>query len=143
MPFQLAKGHFGAKVALMKITLDLKGTSATAIMTTLKLRQAELEEELADVNSALQQLEKLGNLPLPEKTEGGNVKHGQTEKAVMDYLITVASPYEASEEQLTEHLGTTRTTTRRALMKLVQEGKIRRTTNGNWIIKQGPIETHT
>lgn len=127
----------------MKITLDLKGTSAEAISQTLRIRRDQLQDELASIDDALAQLSKIADMPKPEQTDTGRLKHGETEKAVLEYLKRAVIGWEVNQEELMQRLGTSHTSTFRALKKLESEGKIRRGPKGNWVLANDHLDADT
>ena len=103
------------------INLDLSKTSATAVTLSLKIERDRLKTELESVERAIAQLEKVSELEMPEQTDSGRIKHGETRRAVMDYLLTVASPYAATLEEIVQGLGTAQSTTYKALKSMEEE----------------------
>jgi hypothetical protein len=119
----------------VKVTLDFKSNAASsAMLASLLTTQAKLKSELADVEQAIEQLQKLPDVSLPERTERGNAKHGQTTKAIFEYMIKVAGFYQVPQEKIMEDLKTSPSTTYRSLKALEDWGAIRRTDDGEWVM---------
>jgi len=116
----------------MKITLDLKGTSASAITTTLEERRKELRNELEGIEAALRQLRAFDVMPKPERGED-RLRHGEALEAIHTYLMTVTAPWGAPIEQIMNDLKIPRTSAYRALKKLQEDRKIVLATNRHWV----------
>jgi Fic family protein len=114
----------------MKITLDVTGTTGSAIATALAVRKEQLEAELAEINANLDQLKKMADI------EPVETKHGETDKAVRDFMIQNGR-YSVSVEEIVDALGISTATVYRALKKLKAEKAIVQLVDKDWMLNAG------
>jgi hypothetical protein len=114
----------------MKITLDVSGTSGSAIAKALILRKEQLEAELAEINANLDQIKKVADVELPD------TRHGEMDKAVLSFIIQ-NGPYSVSVEQIVEGLGTSTATAYRTLKKLKADKAIVQLADKTWMLNSG------
>ncbi|MGA2692623.1 MAG: helix-turn-helix domain-containing protein [Opitutaceae bacterium] len=120
------------------INIDLSRTSASAVLTTLRIRRGELERELAEVVKGIGQLETitLGQPSEPKMDDRGN--YTVAEKAIRKQLIQTL-PWGATAAEIVDETGVSRATVYRLLNAMKDDGEVLQSEDGHWILVSGYI----
>jgi uncharacterized membrane protein len=124
---------------MANLDYDVGKQTNDALIAALKVERALHQKEVENIDRALAQLEKLSAVPRPERTAAGNIRHGETERAVLDYLVRVAAPMAAKRVEIMNALGTSSTTTYRALKTLEKAGAVEELEDGTWLPVSAPV----
>ena len=115
------------------IQFDVKGTTASAVLQTLRFRASELEKELAEIKRGIEQLERVAASAEGQTQDFRRGNYTVAERKIRDQLIETV-PWGATAAEITEATGVSRATVYRLLNAMKNDGEVMQAENGNWLL---------
>jgi sugar-specific transcriptional regulator TrmB len=114
------------------VKFDLSQTTASAVLTTLRIRKGELERELAEVDKGINQLESIAGAP-SEPVAPSRENYTVAEKAIRSHLIRTI-PWGATVAEIVEETAVSRATVYRLLSAMRDDGEVIQSEDGHWLL---------
>jgi DNA invertase Pin-like site-specific DNA recombinase len=112
------------------LNIDINGSSASAVLATLRIRKGEIERELSEINRGISQLEATTQ---GAPSEPIDANYTVAERAIRKHLIATI-PWGATAAEIMEETGVSRATVYRLLNAMKEKREVLQAPNGNWLL---------
>jgi DNA invertase Pin-like site-specific DNA recombinase len=115
------------------INIDLSQTTAAAVLETLRVRKAQLERELAEMNRGIFQLEAITKSESGQTVAPDRSNYTVAEKRIRGQLIKTL-PWGSTATEIVAETDISRATVYRLLNAMKDDGEVLQSEDGHWLL---------